>query len=159
MEIKKKPRNSIITLNRSSGNPLDEILNLAYTPYVKFVHHIIDNGAKDKFYFVVLFLAKEKAKVNSTGIELKDGKIKINIDVTPKGKGKDSISQLVFNADEVPEIRNTLEKKISIDYEVNITFSEYLNDKNETIIAGSNPTGGTTEPADPYPPAKKKIEL
>ena len=156
MDVKKKHRNSKITLNRSSGNPLDEIFNLAYTPYVKFVHHVIGNALKDKFYFVVLFLAKEKAKVNSTGIELKDGKIKINIDVTPKGKGKDSISQLVFNADEVPEIRNTLEKKISIDYEVNITFSEYLNDKKETIIAGSNSAGGTTEPADPYPPAKKK---
>jgi hypothetical protein len=134
-----------------------EILNLTYTPYVKFFKDV----KNDKYYFAVMFLSKEGVILVGTNEEIsKKGKIIITITLDTTNcddTKKDTISQLTFDTAKVLGIEEAIKKGINFNYEVNILHGNKSNDKGKLIIEDKgNPVGGTTNPADPYPPAKKK---
>ncbi len=148
---------------RVTLNPLDKLLNLKYTPYTKMIRH--EEKTPWEYYLVVCFLSGKGSEIFNTSNEVKNGKLYINIEVyTGNANEADyTLSQVIFNTDDIiireqPEIRNLsniIEDGIDIDYVVTVFYGKKSNNENSLIFDGENLAGGTTNPQDPYPPAKK----
>jgi hypothetical protein len=137
----------------SQTSTLDKLLNLKYTPYTKMIHHTDE----DKYYLVVGFLSGRGSEIFSTSNSIKNNKLYIDIEVYT-GNADESeytLSQIIFNTKEdLKNVSDVIRNGINIDYVVTISHGNKTNKENNLIYQGSNPGGGTTNPQDPYPPAK-----
>jgi hypothetical protein len=134
-------------------NPLDELLNLKYTPYTKIIHH--KDKTVDEYYIVVCFLSGKGSEIRETSNTILDGKLCINIEVFTGNADESSchLSQVIFNTDDIKEISNIIRNNITVNYVVTISYGHKIDKSNKLMRAGSNSGGGVTDPADPYPPA------
>jgi hypothetical protein len=140
----------------------DEVFNLTYTPYIKFVHHYLKAEEPEKdpkineFYFLILFLSKKGTLITNTTTKKNGNLIEIDIEVNSGNSNDDIITQLTINADDIGDIGETkkeLLKGKNFNYIVTVKHGVTLDKKFN--LGGSNSAGGTTDPHDPYPPAKK----
>jgi hypothetical protein len=142
----------------SRNKPLDALLDLKYTPYVRFIHHLEkepDGSIKvDNHYFVVNYLSNKNSKIINTFNTFNSGKLYINIkiDTSNSDEHTDIFSQIMFGSDEFDiNIRNDVRNNKSISYIVNIIYSDKIDSGNNLVDAGTNSSGGTTDPFEEVP--------
>jgi hypothetical protein len=138
-------------------SPMNEILDLKYTPYVKFVRRDkpTDDGTIDieesNFYFVISFLSDENYQFLGVKEGYRNDKIVFDVSINTENVTKSSLSfsQIIVDADSISlDISRLIRKQVNVDYYVEIF------DENPSILnGGPNPGGGSTNPQDPYPPA------
>lgn len=131
---------------------LDKVLDLKYTPYIKFVYHTDEK----KYFFIVSFLSDKGSKITDITSTVINSKLHFNIIVDTSSiiKSVDIFSQVMIDLDDEGidiNFRNDIKNKKNINYLINIKYDNTFASISKLPLGGSNSTGGTTDPFEEVP--------
>lgn len=144
---------NIITGNSKTpiSNDLIETFN---SPYVQILKDgLSDSETFGDYFLKVAFITYKKVEIVSVDFEFRNKKLCIIIKLNEENidKNETSFTQIIINSKEIGDFEKLI-NTLTIDYVVEIATVN-----KDNIIQESNPTGGTTDPIDTFPP--KKIEM